>query len=309
MPDVIRVSREQALAFRLSGHHLAKREPLESLEKVAAACGVRNTPPGSAALGLLARLDGLTPEDFDAALDAKGELVEVLSVRISPLLAPRRDVDVFTTGALPRTDASLESSLVNFKAALKDAMVTPAEGLELAVSAANDALADGGLTRGELSAAITQKLPEPLTAWCPGCKVHHVPETLFRLVGVHGAFVISRQGKQSTYVRADRVLGKRRKSNATKVRAELLRRYMRCFGPSTAADFGAWVGIPASEAKEDWDRLADDLVEVDLNGRQAWILTDDAKILSRSAVGRRCPTPASIRCVPGPARPYYADSR
>src|ERR1044072_2438325 len=105
MDDVIRVSREQALGVRLAGHHLAERESLKSLEGVAAACGVRNTPPGSAALGLLGRLDGLMPDGFDSALEAKGKLVEVLSVRISPLLAPRRDVDVFTIGALPRTDA------------------------------------------------------------------------------------------------------------------------------------------------------------------------------------------------------------
>ena len=105
------------------------------------------------------------------------------------------------------------------------------------------------VSRGELSAAITGQLPEPLRAWCPGCKVHHVPEGLFRLIGVHGAFVITRRGKESTYVRADKVLGKRRKPSATKARAELLRRYLRCFGPTTAPDFAAWVGIVAAKRR------------------------------------------------------------
>jgi hypothetical protein len=301
MSDVTNVSREQALAFRLSGHHLTQRQPLKALNDVAAACGVRNTPPGSGALGLLARLDDLTPDHVDQALDAKGDLVEVLSVRISPLLAPRRDVGVFTLGAMPRTDASLESALINHRAALKDAGISAAEALELSVSAAQHALADKGLSRGELSAAITEQLPKPLRAWCPGCKVHHVPEMLFRLVGVHGAFVITRQGKQSTYERADKVLGKRAKLSPAKARAELLRRYLRCFGPSTTASFGAWVGIVASEATEDWAQLSDNLVEVDIDGRSSWIHSGDADAL------RDPPSAEGVRLLP----PYdaYLDQR
>ena len=301
MPDIIRVSRKQALAFRLSGHNLTQRQPLDAMNDVAAACGVRNTPPGSAALGLLARLDDLTPEHVDEALEAKAGLVEVLSIRISPLLAPKRDVDVFSIGALPRSEASLESSLVNFKSALKEAGLTPAKALDLSVSAAHDALANGGLVRGELSAAITEQLPKPLRAWCPGCKVHHVPETLFRLIGVHGAFVITRQGKESIYERADKVLGRRKKLSATSARAELLRRYLHCFGPSTSADFAAWVGIAASEGKEDWEHFSDDLIEVDLDDRPVWIHKDDVDVL------RDPPSAAGVRLLP----PYdaYLDQR
>jgi hypothetical protein len=301
MPEIMQVSRDQALAFRLSGHNLSDRRSVDSLDEVAGACGVRNTPPGSAALGLLARLEGLTPEDVDRALEPRGALVEVLSVRASPLLVPRRDVGIFTMGALPRTDTSLDSALVNHKPSLEEAHISASEALDLAVAAAPQALAGGGLTRGELSAAVTKELPKPLRAWCPGCKANHVPEMLFRLIGVHGEYVITREGKASTYIRSDKLLGKSQKANPLKARAELLRRYLRCFGPTTAADFGAWVGVAASEAQEDWDRLGESLREVDLGGRAAWVHSDDAKAL------RHPPSAAGTRLLP----PYdaYLDQR
>jgi hypothetical protein len=79
------------------------------LLQVAGVCGVRNTPPGSAAIRLLARLDNLEPWHVDDVLGTAGDLVEVLGVRASPLPVPRADVAVFTIGALPRTDAGLQA--------------------------------------------------------------------------------------------------------------------------------------------------------------------------------------------------------
>jgi hypothetical protein len=118
---------------------------------------------------------------------------------------------------------------------------------------------------------------------------------------VRGEYVITGQGKGLTYVRADAVLGKQSKGNAEKARAELLRRYLRCFGPTTPADFAAWVGIASSEAQEDWEYVADQLLEVDLDGRKSWIHSDDAHVLSDP------PAAKGVRLLP----PYdaYLDQR
>lgn len=227
--------------------------------------------------------------------------MEVLSVRASPLLVPRKDFDVFTVGALPRTDDGMKAALANHKAVLEKAGVSASEALALATSAARSALKDGGLSRGDLSAAITRQLPRSLQAWCEPCKAHHVPEMLFRLIGLRGEFVIRRDGKTSAYVRTDQVLGKRTTMNQDAARRELLRRYLRCFGPSTAADFAAWVGITASEARADWDSLADELIEVDLDGRKTWVHDVDAAVLHKRPKG------SGVRLLP----PYdaYLDQR
>jgi hypothetical protein len=124
---------------------------------------------------------------------------------------------------------------------------------------------------------------------------------LFRLVGVRGVFVIFRTGKENLYAPTDQWLGKRKRADPAKARVELLRRYLRCYGPSTVNHFADWVGITTADARQAWDAMADRLVEVSLEGRPAWVHADDVARLESP------PTAASVRLLP----PYdaYLDQR
>ena len=301
MPAARRAARDQVLAFRLDGHQLARRRPPAELVEAAAACGIRNTPPGSAALALQARVADLTPDAVERALAEDKTLVEVLAMRISPHLIPARDVAVFIPGSLPADEASLRTVLANIAAALDGAGLSATEALDLAADAARTELAGGPLARGALSAAMTKRLPDALSTSCRACKSRHVGESLFRLVGTRGVFVISRAGENTLYVRTDQWPGAPPDGDPVAARAELLRRYLRCFGPSTANDFAAWVGISAAEARRAWDALADRLVEVDLDGRRTWLHADDLTRLDSP------PQPSGVRLLP----PYdaYLDQR
>lgn len=265
MTSVGRVSREQILAFRLGGHHLLKRSPHARLTEVAGACGIRNTPPGSALLALHARINGMTPDTLDEALgNGGGALAEVLGMRISPVIVPVEDLAIFTLGALPREEASARAVLTNLKGNLDDAKLTALGAIEQAAEAAEAELADGPLERGALSAGMTRRLPKALGPFCKPCGTHHVFESLFRLAGVSGAFVIERDGKRSLYVHADRRFPSRSRQESSVLRDDLLQRFLHCFGPATPQDFAAWVGIANGEARADFDRVADSLVEVEV---------------------------------------------
>lgn len=301
MTDTIRATREQVLAFRLAGHNLIERRPLDRLAEVAGACGIRNTPPGSAVVAMNARLTGLTLNAFDEALGEARALVEVLAMRISPHLVPIQDVAVFTRGALPADERSARAVLSNFRANLDRAGIAAVDAIELARAAARAQLADGPLSRSALSAGLTRRLPDALSAPCRACGSTHVLESLFRLAGVAGAFVIIRDGRNSVYVRTDRWLGVPPAGDLQAARVELLRRYLHCFGPSTAADFAAWVGIAPAEAQQGWEQMADKLVPVDLDGRRCWLHADDLNVFESP------PEPFGVRLLP----PYdaYLDQR
>lgn len=58
-------------------------------------------------------------------------------------------------------------------------------------------------------------------------------------------------------------------------RIELCRRHVHAFGPTTAAAFAWWAGVSAREAKRTFDLLARELVPVDLEGCDAWVLAAD----------------------------------
>ena len=160
-----RATRDRVLDFRLDGHNLAGRRPVAELLDVSAACGIRNTPPGSAVVALHARVSDLRPNTVEGALDER-RLVEVLSVRISPLLVPARDAAVFTLGALPDGEESIRAALGALAPALDQAGISATDALEQTVEAAHAELANGPLTRGALSKGITDRLPEPLVRDC-----------------------------------------------------------------------------------------------------------------------------------------------
>jgi len=269
---------------------------------VAAACGLRNSPPGSAALAAHARIADLPPDALDRALADDKMLVEVLGMRISPHLVPASDMAVFTRGALPATEESLLAVLSSLAPALKEAGMPATEALRLAADAAWDALDSQMLERGALSAAMTRKLPEVLCPWCKACAARHVQEGLFRLVGVRGVFVIAiRPDRGRVYARADQWRGVEASGDDAAARAELLRRYLRCFGPSTAAHFAAWAGITTGDAQHSWDQLEGGLVPVETAGRRAWLHPDDRSRLETPAI------PSGVRLLP----PYdsYLDQR
>lgn len=58
-------------------------------------------------------------------------------------------------------------------------------------------------------------------------------------------------------------------------RIELCRRHVHAFGPTTAAAFAWWAGVSAREAKRTFDLIAGELVPVDLEGCDAWVLAAD----------------------------------
>lgn len=58
-------------------------------------------------------------------------------------------------------------------------------------------------------------------------------------------------------------------------RIELCRRHVHAFGPTTTAAFAWWAGVSLGEATKTFAVIADELMPVDLAGREAWVLAAD----------------------------------
>lgn len=77
-------------------------------------------------------------------------------------------------------------------------------------------------------------------------------------------------------------------------RADLCRRHVEAFGPTTPAAFGWWAGVSGPDARRTWALVADELAEVDLDGTRAWVLAEhrDAAVAAQPVRGvRLLPTP------------------
>jgi hypothetical protein len=227
---VPRIDREQVLAFRLAGHHLAEQLPADGLVLAAAACGIRNAPPGAASLALRARVAGLTPGDIDRAVEAEKTLLQVWSLRVTPFFVPASDLAVFTTALLPIDEASARVMLER-EAPLLDRVDLPAgAALQRVAAAASDVLDGRVLSKGELQDGIEERVALAIWPWCDKCRLAHISDAQLHRAAHAGAVAFGpRVGNRPRFVRPDQWLGQplpEREPDAA--RAELVRRYLRC---------------------------------------------------------------------------------
>jgi hypothetical protein len=119
-----------------------------------------------------------------------------------------------------------------------------------------------------------------------------------RILTLQGAVCLApRDGNKAPFVLVDEWLDEPIAGDRPEAaRAELLRRYLRCYGPSTRADFAAWLGVRAGDVDPWWRQVENELTQIDF-GRRTWILTDDLAALQSP------PTPKGVRLLP-PRDPY-----
>lgn len=261
--STVRVTRRQALAFRLARHHLTERLGPRGAQ-AAAVVGLQDTPPGTAALALAARAD-VAPEALD-------ELVLVPSVRGAPLAVATEDLPVFTAGLEPPDEEAAKTLVGNAWKALDG--VTAMEALDRVSDAVHESLRDGPRPRDDFHQALRERLPSELLWWCEGCGSHHVHPSLWRATGIRGVLaIVGREGRSAVFGLPPKVHPLKDPG------AELAHRFLRVYGPARPKLLADWAGLARSHADALWER-AGQLVRVDLDGTRAWALAEDEPALS-----------------------------
>ena len=266
--SAVRVTREQALAFRLARHHLTERLGARGT-RAAAVVGLQDTPPGTAALSLAARAD-VAPGAID-------RLVLVPSVRGAPLAVARQDLAVFTAGLEPPDEEAAKVVVGNAWKSLDG--ITAMDALDRVSDAVADSLRDGPLARDDFHQALRERLPGELLWWCKGCNSHHVHPSLWRATGIRGVLaIVGREGRSAIFG-----LPPEEGRALEDPGAELARRFLRAYGPARPKLFADWAGLATSHATALWER-AGNLVAVDLDGTKAWALARDKPALADDTV-------------------------
>ena len=262
----MKVTAEQALAFRLARHHLHERTtPLE-----AAVVGLQDTPPGAAGTAFAARADG-GPEAF-------GELLILPSLRGAPMAIDPADQALFTEAIAPPDEEAAKAVVGNAWKPLE--RHTAMEALDVASEAVRDALANGPLVKTDFHRAITERVPEDLRWWCKGCGEHHVHPSLWRATGIRGVLaVVDRDGRTPVYGAPPPP------PPIEDPGAELARRFLGAYAPTRPKLLAEWAGIATAHAMQLWER-AGDLQEVELGGKKAWALAEDVEALTDSPRAR-----------------------
>ena len=306
----VKVSRDDVIAFRLHAQHLTERLGEHGLLDAAGSCGVQNSPPGSALLALHARVRNLSQERVDEAVAEDKSLLQSWCMRGSPFYFPTADAPVFTTGVLPPTEEATRQFILGAGQSVDKLGLGLTEAVELTGAEIGDVLTGRRLAIEELGAELAGRIARKLSRKQRDIWEQEGPYAAGQPLGeavVHFCIRIltlqkvvcfaPRDGNKAPFVLVDEWLDDPIPDTAPKTaRAELLRRYLRCYGPSTRADFAAWLGVRAGDTGPWWSLVEDEMTEVEF-GRKTWILTEDLDALQSA------PKPKGVRLLP-PRDPY-----
>ena len=258
---------EQVRARRLARSCLT--EPADSLLAAArATCGIQAQVQAAAEIGLCLRTTAAAREDVRTALWEERTLVRTWTLRGTLHLHPAEELGLWTAASSGLDEAGLEPAR---RRALLDAFAEALDGRTLLRAE----LAD------EVARRVGEWAREPLSSgWA------------FLLGDAVRAGILCSgppRGTRVTFVRADQWLDGVRAWDEREALREAARRFLRAYGPVGHRSL-VYLGVKGAAAQRALlDELREELVPVEVEGREAWLPADDAQP----------PEPApSVRLVP-----------
>jgi hypothetical protein len=272
-------------ARRMARHALA--QPSAELDPAGVAgllCGAHAQILTAAEFSIGRRIAGAIRADVRRALWEGRTLVKTFGPRGTVHLLPAADLPMWTgaLSALPPS-APAHPEGVRFTggqaaeviAAISDAL----GGAELAAEGpAAERLPAEGLTVDELTAAIGER--------CGPWAVERTMDAfqdkwprwrqLTSTAAHRGVLCFGPdRGRKVTYSHPRRWLPGFVPAEGDAALRALVLRYLHAYGPATPRHFARWLAIPPRYAAELFDRLADDLECVELDGERAWVAAGD----------------------------------
>ena len=300
------ITPEQVRAHRLRAHHLDRRYPASRILEAAGACGLQNSPPGGWETALFQRLEGCSLPLLRDALYRDRALLQAWSIRGVPLVFPAGESGVFLSPLLAREGECPWIYTRGITAALDFVGMSFDEAHTRVREAAR--CLDGTTIRSKealdqlLADRVGEQLPPEQRALWDSPSMYGRPDRqtvggaavsfLLRPCSFASLVVFGRREENSpTFTSFRRWLG-REPSPCPQGEAELVRRFLHCYGPAAPADLQAWLGSSPQQAKRLWSAAAEEMEPVRVLGRTRW------------AGAARPPDPAGApRPLSGPAGP------
>ncbi|MFY0406239.1 winged helix DNA-binding domain-containing protein [Solicola sp. PLA-1-18] len=267
------VTRGQVLAFRASAQGLDGGDdaPARSPSDLALLdLGVQDTGPDGAAWALALR--GVAGADDD--------LATAWTLRGAPHVHRRADLPDVQVAVSPFGDADAGKRIFDANKPLKAAGIGAVEALRTIAQLMRE-IVTGPMPKGEVSAELTERLPEPYRRWCNPCQAVHLFEQPFRFSALHAGLELE-PGTSPPMMR--RVPGWPRRAPAPAAdplaapeRLQPIRAYLRLLGPATPRLVAAHLDAPLRDVTAHWPADAE---PVTVDGEERWVLADDVAALT-----------------------------
>ena len=258
-------ARRQRVAAQLLDRPVAR----SVIEVVGRLAGVQAQLPSAAALGLSARVDGLTPEAVERARTVDRSIVLVWAMRGTLHLVRADDygwlVPLVTAPRTPNAHRRLQQEGVG-----RDAAADAVRHIRRMVER------DGPLGRADIARRLRSRgIP------AEGQAVAH----LLWLAAAEGVICHGPgTGRAQRFALVDDWIGTPRPADHAGALRELAVRFLRSHAPAEPDDLAAWAGIGVGDARRAWGAVGRQLVEIQTTRGPCWRLRSTIREAASDAV-------------------------
>jgi hypothetical protein len=283
--EVAAINLERLTGFYLQNHFLADQAgKSDVLAVVGKVCGLHSQLPMTPYYSLWSRVKGFEPEVLDRLLYRDKSLTKTWFMRGTLHIIPSQDLPVYHN-ALRRMWFEHHGRYMN-----EPGWPSREDRKRKLYPKIKEALAEKPLRRKELSDRIrvlladeSQPYERLFSAWGGILK-----ETSYLGLTVHGEPC----GREACFARLDKWLPHVDLNDVseTEARRQLLKKYLRGYGPASAQDFACWSGMLTSEANKTIEG-SKGLKQVQLEGSriELWMLEKDFRALEKVDVEAQVP--------------------
>jgi len=241
------------MAYRVGALGLAERHDDRPGDLAVLDLGVQEYTPDSMRVALAARTSAELSDH---------RLIMVWAARGAPHLHRRRELSALMKALWPVSDADAA-------ARINSAQIPDGGKLGIAAFTATAAafreILTGSMPRGEVSTQVSARVPSSLTYECRSCKARHIAGNIWQHAGLAGGVEVEARGKDATLAPIKNLPGPPAGNEGI---AGLISTYLRLLGPATPIEVAKYFGSTSAEMRKVWP---DDLAEVTVQGRKAWL--------------------------------------
>ena len=287
------VSVEQVRNFRLRAHRLDRAYGMDDVIAAAGACGMQNTPPGAWEAALFNRVPTCGLRDMERLLDEDRVLVQAWSMRGAPVVFPTSASAAFLGALVPQGDEpwiytkgiglaldalgmafeELLDLLVQVMPKLDDVVIASKVTLDQTLADWVEPLLPAGKRAAWREPSMYGSSDKQTVG---GAAVSF----LLRPCAFLGLIVFgARDGASPTFTSYRRWTGRAMRP-VDDAAAQLVRMFLRCYGPTRPDALAAWLGCSGAQARRLWASVEGELAPVTFGGKRAWVLAEDVERLA-----------------------------
>jgi hypothetical protein len=281
------MERTEALAYRIRAQQLDRAMASRSFTDAEILdFGVQDTGHDGASWALANR--GV-PVASARELESCPDLALAWTLRSAPHFYRRDELPDVLVATSPFSEQDAARRVINAGKPLQEAGIRTLDGLAVVATQMREVVTKP-MVKGDVSTALTAKLAAPYLRYCGSCRATHSWEIPFRLGALYAGLELE-PGTSPPVLRRipgwpKRAPGPADDPESAPQRLQPIRNYLRFLGPATPNHVAAYLDAPIAEIKAHWP---EDAVQVSVDGRKGWLLSDHNKIdqVDQGAAGVR----------------------